>query len=220
MSAAIARYRREECLRRTFERRPDLIVDGEMHGDWAFYRLDGSLKLLSKRRDRVAADHIGVDLGVEHRGVVFAAEALFDFDKAVLKPEGMAAIDRDVISKLSGVTKLELVLVTGHTAFDVDFAQLVRDNAPRAVARERIEARAVEGTDASDATSVVADALAYTPSAISQQLSVLEAEAGVPLLERAGRRVVELLTEARRHEAIRRAMHHQHRHRHLGHLAY
>ncbi|HEY2262071.1 MAG TPA: LysR family transcriptional regulator, partial [Streptosporangiaceae bacterium] len=37
--------------------------------------------------------------------------------------------------------------------------------------------------------AAVADALAYTPSAISQQLSVLEAEAGVPLLERAGRRL-------------------------------
>ena len=47
--------------------------------------------------------------------ITLASKALFDFDKAVLKPEGMAAIDRDVISKLSGVTKLELVLVTGHT---------------------------------------------------------------------------------------------------------
>ena len=37
--------------------------------------------------------------------------------------------------------------------------------------------------------AAVAEALAYTPSAISQQLSVLETEAGVPLLERAGRRV-------------------------------
>src|SRR5947207_11334560 len=47
--------------------------------------------------------------------ITLASKALFDFDKAVLKPEGMAAIDRDVITKLSGVTKLELVLVTGHT---------------------------------------------------------------------------------------------------------
>jgi OmpA-OmpF porin, OOP family len=47
--------------------------------------------------------------------ITLASKALFDFDKAVLKPEGMAAIDRDVISKLSGVTRLELVLVTGHT---------------------------------------------------------------------------------------------------------
>lgn len=37
--------------------------------------------------------------------------------------------------------------------------------------------------------TAVADALAYTPSAVSQQLAVLEREAGVPLLERAGRRV-------------------------------
>ena len=35
----------------------------------------------------------------------------------------------------------------------------------------------------------VAAALACTPSAVSQQLAVLEREAGVPLLERAGRRV-------------------------------
>ena len=47
--------------------------------------------------------------------ITLASKALFDFDKAVLKPEGMAAIDRDVISKLRDVQKLELVLVTGQT---------------------------------------------------------------------------------------------------------
>src|SRR5215467_14171882 len=47
--------------------------------------------------------------------ITLAATALFDFDKYVLKPEGKAAIDREVISKLKDVTKLELVLVTGHT---------------------------------------------------------------------------------------------------------
>ena len=36
-------------------------------------------------------------------------------DKAVLKPEGMAAIDSQIIAKLKDVQKLELVLVTGHT---------------------------------------------------------------------------------------------------------
>ncbi|MFI4904204.1 MAG: OmpA family protein, partial [Burkholderiales bacterium] len=44
-----------------------------------------------------------------------ATKALFDFDKAVLKPDGKAAIDSEIISKLSQVQKLELVLVTGHT---------------------------------------------------------------------------------------------------------
>jgi DNA-binding transcriptional LysR family regulator len=37
--------------------------------------------------------------------------------------------------------------------------------------------------------AAVADVHAYTPSAVSQQLSVLEREAGLPLLERSGRRV-------------------------------
>jgi len=37
--------------------------------------------------------------------------------------------------------------------------------------------------------SAVAEALSYTPSAVSQQLAVLERDAGVPLLQRNGRRV-------------------------------
>jgi len=52
--------------------------------------------------------------------------------------------------------------------------------------------------------AAVADALQFTPSAISQQLAVLERDAGVPLLERAGRGV--RLTDAAlvlvRHAAV------------------
>jgi OmpA-OmpF porin, OOP family len=47
--------------------------------------------------------------------ITLASKALFDFDKYFLKPEGKAAIDTEIISKLSQVQKLELVLVTGHT---------------------------------------------------------------------------------------------------------
>ena len=47
--------------------------------------------------------------------ITLASKALFDFDKAVLKPEGKAAIDSQIISKLPNVQKLDLVLVTGHT---------------------------------------------------------------------------------------------------------
>ena len=47
--------------------------------------------------------------------ITLASKALFDFDKAVLKPEGKAAIDSEIIGKLPSVQKLELVLVTGHT---------------------------------------------------------------------------------------------------------
>ena len=47
--------------------------------------------------------------------ITLASKALFDFDKAVLKPEGQVAIDNEIIMKLKDVQKLELVLVTGHT---------------------------------------------------------------------------------------------------------
>jgi DNA-binding transcriptional LysR family regulator len=40
-----------------------------------------------------------------------------------------------------------------------------------------------------DTIAAVAEALCYTPSAISQQLAALERDAGVPLLQRTGRRV-------------------------------
>jgi OOP family OmpA-OmpF porin len=82
--------------------------------------------------------------------ITLAAKALFDFDKADLKPEGKAAIDNEVISKLKDVTKLELVLVTGHTdrigsqAYNQKLserrANAVRDYlVSKGVARDKIE---------------------------------------------------------------------------------
>ena len=47
--------------------------------------------------------------------ITIASKALFDFDKAVLKPEGKRALDTEVIAKLRQIQKVELVLVTGHT---------------------------------------------------------------------------------------------------------
>lgn len=47
--------------------------------------------------------------------ITLASKALFDFDRAVLRPDGKAAIDSEIISKLPQISKLELVLVTGHT---------------------------------------------------------------------------------------------------------
>jgi OOP family OmpA-OmpF porin len=45
--------------------------------------------------------------------VSFAAEALFDFDKAVVKPEGKVALD-DMMSKLQGMNT-EVMVAVGHT---------------------------------------------------------------------------------------------------------
>lgn len=45
--------------------------------------------------------------------VTFAADAFFDFDKAVLKPEGRAKLD-DLVSKIRDVN-LEVIIAVGHT---------------------------------------------------------------------------------------------------------
>jgi OOP family OmpA-OmpF porin len=47
------------------------------------------------------------------QAVVIQADALFDFDKSVLRPDGRKAID-DALAKLGGVD-LEMVIATGHT---------------------------------------------------------------------------------------------------------
>ncbi len=45
--------------------------------------------------------------------VTFAADAFFDFNKAVLKPEAKAKLD-DLTGKLKGIT-LEVIIAVGHT---------------------------------------------------------------------------------------------------------
>jgi len=45
--------------------------------------------------------------------VTFAADAFFDFDKAVLKPEGKAKLD-EVVTKLDSIN-LEVIIAVGHT---------------------------------------------------------------------------------------------------------
>jgi OOP family OmpA-OmpF porin len=47
------------------------------------------------------------------QAVVIQADALFDFDKSVLRPDGKQSID-DAMNKIRG-TDLEMVIATGHT---------------------------------------------------------------------------------------------------------
>ena len=51
--------------------------------------------------------------GFERIRVSIAAEALFDFDKAIVKPEGKAALD-EFMSKLQGLNT-EVMIAVGHT---------------------------------------------------------------------------------------------------------
>jgi OmpA-OmpF porin, OOP family len=45
--------------------------------------------------------------------VTYAADAFFDFDKAILKPEGKAKLD-DLVGKVKGIN-LEVIIAVGHT---------------------------------------------------------------------------------------------------------
>ena len=45
--------------------------------------------------------------------VTYAADAFFDFDKSVIKPEGKAKLD-DLIGKIKGIN-LEVIIAVGHT---------------------------------------------------------------------------------------------------------
>ncbi len=45
--------------------------------------------------------------------ITYAADAFFDFDKSVLKPEGKAKLD-DVASKVKNIN-LEVIIAVGHT---------------------------------------------------------------------------------------------------------
>jgi OOP family OmpA-OmpF porin len=45
--------------------------------------------------------------------VTYAADALFDFDKAVIKPEGKAKLD-DLSAKVKDIN-LEVIIAVGHT---------------------------------------------------------------------------------------------------------
>ena len=45
--------------------------------------------------------------------MTYAADAFFDFDKSVLKPEGRAKLD-DLVGKIKGIN-LEVIIAVGHT---------------------------------------------------------------------------------------------------------
>ncbi len=47
------------------------------------------------------------------QSIVIQADALFDFDKSVVRPDGKKAID-EALAKLGGID-LEMVIATGHT---------------------------------------------------------------------------------------------------------
>jgi OOP family OmpA-OmpF porin len=61
----------------------------------------------------VVAPPVAASAGPKSEKVTFSADAFFDFDKDVLKPEGQAKLT-ELVNKLAGVN-LEVIIAVGHT---------------------------------------------------------------------------------------------------------
>lgn len=69
-----------------------------------------------KKQDTVPATPLVPSLGPDKPAlrVTIQAEALFDFDKAVLRAEGKKTLDDEVVAKMKAHPEVEVLLVTGH----------------------------------------------------------------------------------------------------------
>ena len=64
-------------------------------------------------RHRLRPHRAGTGSGYPSQKITYQADALFDFDKAILKPGGKEKLD-DLASKIGGLN-LEVVVATGYT---------------------------------------------------------------------------------------------------------
>ena len=69
-----------------------------------------------KKQDTVPATPLVPDLGPDKPAlrVTIQAEALFDFDKAILRADGKKTLDEEVVVKMKAHPEVEVLLVTGH----------------------------------------------------------------------------------------------------------
>ena len=63
--------------------------------------------------DGAIAQNKGPGKGIDNKKVVFNADAFFDFDKAILKPEGKKLLDQ--VAAQAGTINLETIIAVGYT---------------------------------------------------------------------------------------------------------
>jgi len=71
----------------------------------------------AKKEDTVPATPLVPPLGPDKPAfekVTIQAEALFDFDKAVVRPDGKRVLDDEVVGKMKQYPQVEVLLITGH----------------------------------------------------------------------------------------------------------
>jgi len=71
----------------------------------------------AKKQDTVPATPLVPALGPDKPAfakITIQAEALFDFDKAVVRPDGKKVLDDEVVGKMKQYPEVEVLLITGH----------------------------------------------------------------------------------------------------------
>lgn len=70
-----------------------------------------------KKQETVPATPLVPPMGPEKPAfakITIQAEALFDFDKAVVRPDGKEVLDREVVAKMKEHPQVKVLLITGH----------------------------------------------------------------------------------------------------------
>jgi OOP family OmpA-OmpF porin len=74
-------------------------------------------KAAEKKQDTVPGSPLVPPTGPEKPAfakVTIQAEALFDFDKAIVRPDGKQVLSDEVVSKMKQYPQVEVLLITGH----------------------------------------------------------------------------------------------------------
>jgi OOP family OmpA-OmpF porin len=93
--------------------------------------------------------------------VTLQAETLFDFDKAVVRPDGKKILDDEVVAKMKEYPQVEVVLVTGHAdrigsdRYNMRLSQRRADAVKGYLTSEGIDANRVETAAKGESEPVV-----------------------------------------------------------------
>lgn len=93
--------------------------------------------------------------------ITLQAETLFDFDKAVLRPDGKKILDDEVVSKLKQYPQVEVILLTGHAdrigsdAYNQKLSQKRADAAKAYLVGQGVDASRIETAAKGEAEPVV-----------------------------------------------------------------
>lgn len=120
-------------------------------------------KVEAKKQDTVPATPLVPPVGPSPAPFKFViqAEALFDFDKAVLRKDGKTTLDNEVVGKMKEHPEVEVVLITGHAdrigkeAYNKKLSQKRADAVKKYLTEQGIDQKRLETASKGESEPVV-----------------------------------------------------------------